>query len=204
MRARIAELKVLLTADKKQATILAGLLVFLLISAARMLFQMSPSKASAKQRDAATADLDSGADAAREAARREEIVLAPLPDEARDIFALDPEKFPEPAPSEQSADVRPKSDPGIDEADGAGSLSEQELAEQRVLEEAGGLRLRSTILGASPIAVIETAGKGKTRSVVLTVGDAYEGFEVIEIRRHSVLIEKHGVRVELNRALPDT
>ncbi len=199
MRAKIAELKVLLTTDKKQATILAGLLVFLVISMGRMLLNMSPSKAQARQgagtkaeaRDkSATRTIDgSGAP----------IELDALPDATRDIFALDPEKFPEPAQPEQSAEVTPKSDAPNVEAESAESL-----AERKVLEEADHLRLKSTILGSNPIAVIESPQKGKTRSVVLGVGDEVDGFTVIEIQRFSVLIEKNGVRVELTRSLPDT
>lgn len=204
MKAKIAEIKMLLAADKKQATILAGLLAFLVISMGRMALNMSPSKASAKQGSSAKADNQENAPGTNAKAGPATIELKALPDTTRDIFALNPEQFPEPARSEQSAEVRPKSDPGNDEAQGADPLTEQELNERAVLAEADRLRLRSTILGANPIAVIESPLKGKTRSVVLGVGDEVDGFSVIEIRRLSVLIEKNGVRAELTRDHPDT
>lgn len=201
MKARIAEFKMLLAADKKQATILAGLLVFLVISAGRMALNMSPSKASARQ--SSSSKVDEQVAAVGSGGERTAIKLKALPDTARDIFALNPEKFPEPVRPEQSAHEQPKSDAGNVEAEVVETLSEQELNERMVRGEAAKLRLRSTILGASPIMVIEAASNKKTRSVVLGVGDEVDGFSVIEIRRFSVLIEKNGVRVELTRELPD-
>lgn len=204
MRSKIAEIKMLLAADKKQATVLAGLLVFLVISMGRMLLNMSPSKASARQSSATQADQDQERSSGDAGAARGTVKLAPLPDSARDIFALNPEKFPEPARPEQSAEVGPKSDPGIDESLEADPLTRQQQTQRAVLAEADLLRLRSTILGANPIAVIESRSEGKTRSVVLGVGDLVDGFQIIEIRRLSVLIEKSGVRVELTRVSPET
>jgi len=204
MRAKIAEIKVLLATDKKQATILAGLLVFLVISMGRMLLNMSPSKAQARDRTASKSVDRDKSHGSGNGALRMSIELPALPDGTRDIFALNPEKFPEPAQPDQSAEVPPKSDASMDESVEARALSEQQLAERGVRQEAERLRLKSTILGSNPIAVIEAPQKGKTRSVVLGVGDELDGFKLIEIQRFSVLIEKNGVRVELTRSLPDT
>ncbi len=202
MKRKLAELKAILTADKKQATILAGLMVFLLISAGRMLLSMGPSGARASTGIKAGKPTDQSENPEIAPATGKEVLLAPLSETTRDMFALDPEKFPRPAPSEQTADVEPKSEQALAEASGVAVLSERELIETRVHTEAASLRLRSTLLGASPIAVIETAGRSKTRSVVLRTGESFEGFELIEVRLHGVTLEKDGVRVDLLRDLP--
>lgn len=204
MRQRIAEFKATLMADKRQATILAGLLVFLCISAGRMLLHMGPRGAKAAGLARAAKQGGDRPDAPKAGPAGTTVHLAPLPKATRDIFALDPARFPKPALPEQSAEVGPKSDTPLVEASGVAALSERERIEKQVLEEASTLRLRSTLLGVSPIAVIELVGKSKTRSVVLKVGDVHNGFQLVEVQAHSITLEKEGVRVDLTLTLPGT
>lgn len=72
----------------------------------------------------------------------------------------------------------------------------------RVEKEASALRLRSTLLGGSPLAVIERAESGAARRQVARLGESVEGFRVIRIDAHEIEVEKDGVRVVIEQSRP--
>ncbi len=120
----------------------------------------------------------------------------------RDLFALSG-AFPRPeAPKVTTPQLSPKSPPSSDETE-ASRLERERLARiEKVRTEAGRLRLRSTIVGQRPAAVIEVTGAGRPRSVVLRMGQLVEGFELVEIRTNSVLLIKDEIPVELTLEFP--
>lgn len=92
-----------------------------------------------------------------------------------------------------------KSPAGLaDNATGAPPEDPRALVES----EAAGLRLRSTLLGGNPLAVIERAEGGATRRQVARLGESVEGFRVIRIEAHEIEVEKDGVRVVIEQSRP--
>lgn len=72
----------------------------------------------------------------------------------------------------------------------------------RIEEEASALRLRSTLLGGNPLAVIERPEGGGARRQVARLGESVEGFRVIRIDAHEIEVEKDGVRVVIEQSRP--
>lgn len=78
----------------------------------------------------------------------------------------------------------------------------QEDPRLRIEQEASVLRLRSTLLGGNPLAVIERAEAGAARRQVARLGESVEGFRVIRIDAHEIEVEKDGVRVVIEQSRP--
>jgi hypothetical protein len=74
---------------------------------------------------------------------------------------------------------------------------------ERVMKEAASLRLRGSLIGSTPMAVIEVTGKRADKGNVVRPGQVVEGFTLIEVHSTGVVLEKDGVRVELRRVLPE-
>ena len=70
------------------------------------------------------------------------------------------------------------------------------------MSELSQLRLRGTLLGSSPTAVLETVSDRKSH--VLRPGQEFAGFTLVEIGSASVTLEKEGFTVELERARPES
>lgn len=73
---------------------------------------------------------------------------------------------------------------------------------QRIETEAAGLRLRSTLLGGNPLAVIERAEGSAARRQVARLGESVDGFRVIRIEAHEIEVEKDGVRIVIEQSRP--
>jgi hypothetical protein len=54
-------------------------------------------------------------------------------------------------------------------------------------------------MGPNPLAVIESGARGHRSAHTLRIGDVHEGFTLISIEARRVVLEKQGVRVELER-----
>lgn len=211
MKEKLYEVWLHLTADKKRAGVLLVLVIVLVVLGARALLSTAgPSRARASNEPESQVTLREQINDrfARTLASIGTgnggtfVELRPVGRLERNLFALDPEHFPDASQTEQ---------PDAN-ADGAVAPSQQKVdetpdggvsVEERVLEESSSFKLRSTLVGRTPIAVIEIAdGHGKRR-VVLSPGQSIEGFELREVRSNAVVLEKQGVRVELKRALPE-
>ncbi len=213
MMRKLHELKILMQDDPKRAGILCALAGVLVIVGVRaLLVTGGPKKAAASSKVDSLASSSSeavkaGASAAAavvERSRGDIIVLPAAPQTLRNVFEIDQSIFPEPLPKETGKgqpNVAAKSAPVIAETpEEAARRLEAELV-ARVEKEASGLRLRSTLLGTSPTAVIETASDRK--SYVLTPGQEIVGFTLVEVLSSGVVLEKEGVRIEVLRAVPD-
>lgn len=225
MKRRAAEMWIMITADRRRATILCVLMIILTGVGAQTLLSRGPKRA----RAAADAVTPEGASKLKSEkgspsrgrgggsrTERESTASAPEPAAivrlvrsprvARDLFKLNDERFPPPQtePTSDSKGLAEKSAAGSDEKTSAGSAPSEDDVRQRVAQEASRLRLRSILLGSRPAAVIETTGAGrKERRTVLSVGQTVEGFTIAAVAQDGVTIEKEGVQVVLRRELPE-
>lgn len=129
-----------------------------------------------------------------------ETVVCPMPPPfERDVFTFNRDHFPLPTPDKPTGEIEPKSAHLPDEDNPVPVEPTREQIEARVRDEASALELRSLIVGARPLAVIEVLrGESKGRHV-LEAGEETLGFRIVEVRKGSVVIEKDGVSVELFR-----
>ncbi len=91
---------------------------------------------------------------------------------------------------------------GVGLADNGNGAPAAEDPRARVEAEAAKLRLRSTLLGASPLAVIERSEGGAAKRRVARPGEQVDGFRVVRIEAHLVELEKDGVRIVLEQERP--
>ena len=202
MSRQIIEMWAVVTADKKKAGLLIGLVLLAGGMWIRTAFFMgpknaqasgsrTPSNATPKAQPSSTPDDTDTPEPARI------ITLTTPPPLKRDLFALSDVLVSLSSQTDRPDVVAPKSARRTDEKH---VRSAAMTVEQRVRQEAAALRLRSTMISSNPIAVIETtAGAGKRASVV-RMGDSIEGFVLISVRAREVDLEKNGVRVTLSRS----
>lgn len=209
MKRRVRELVVVLRADPKRAGVLGVLAVVFTVVSVRALISGGPSRASAASRgDKAQTTAEALAAGASVAAALEKrtgrIVTVPVPpQELQNVFRLDAAAFPVPeTPTPETSQVAEKSGVVVAENPEEAALRERAALESRVGKEASLLKLRGTLLGSNPTAVIEAAAD--RRSVVVTPGQEVLGFTLIEVKASSVVLEKEGVRVEIARDVPQT
>lgn len=210
MKQKCAELWAMLMMDRKRAGILGLLCMVLLVSVGRMAFKGGPSRAVARDGQSSVASIP-GMDGAFAAVTAEDLrksgptirVERPAPI-SRNLFTYSRSYFPEPPQKESTTQVKPKSPVRTDDnTEDDARLAYERLMEQ-VRTELRSLRLRSTMLGARPVAVIERRGSGsKMTPEVIRPGEMIAGFEVVQVRAHSVLLTKDGIMVELQREMPE-
>lgn len=196
MKDRLLELWYTITADKKRAAMLGALALVAVVLWIQKGLQSENSRAAAPRAASATTPRSAGPDATPQ--DRGEEIRVPGPSRLeRDLFALSEAYFPWPSQTDSSGVEDPKSSDGIDDNSIDTERLNREALVRGVRDEAKRLRLRSTMLGATPVAVIEEAGSGQRGSSVLRVGQSIAGFTVIEIGTRRAVLEKHGVEVEL-------
>ena len=98
----------------------------------------------------------------------------------RDLFQLSPTLFP---PEERAQ--RPVLTEGQKQADGA----KEQARRKRIQAAAGQLVLQSTIVGSSPMAILN--------GHVVRAGKSIDGFCVLQVTSHTCVVEKDGVKVTL-------
>jgi len=204
MQERLRDLWIVITADKKKAGVLGGLLVVALVLWARTALTESPKRAAASD-DQATTQTSTGTagdsgDGANGSEKPREIVRAVSPALLqRDLFAVSDERLAPPAQPDPSEEAGHKSEAGSDDKPVEQERSARLTRDERVREEARRLRLRSTMLGRRPMAVIEVTKDRSRTSGVVRLGESIEGFRVVEIAARAAVLEKDGVRVVLER-----
>jgi hypothetical protein len=178
-----------LARDKKKSAVLAVLLMVALFVGVRMLkskstpetVEAAPSSIAADEPSlfisAASASDDSQSE------RERDLYIRQIDHEiTRDLFGFRPElyqpvKQPEPAQKDAHSPDKPPQVPV------------GKSLEEIVQSEASGFVLQSTIVSASPKAVINEQ--------ICGLGDVIDGFSVIEIMPGACLLEKEGVQVRL-------
>jgi len=211
VRAKLSELWVLLAADRKKAGVLGLLMVVLLVVGVKAVIPLGPKNSDAALAQGSTnaetvaaagQDAYSRTVASIEALRAGVIVKVDRPARLdRDLFALSHEYFPLPAqPESVSGGVQDSRVTPV-ESSAQSVDDERARAETRVRSEAASLRLRSVIVGSSPIAVFEV--KGDRQRAVVREGESVRGFVLVEVFSDSVELEKESVRVRVSLAKPD-
>ena len=206
MNERLQTLWIELTADRRKAAMLGGLLVVAAGLWLRYGLQATgPSKASAATAESIPANesavaLDSAfaeLTRVRERLASEVRVIRRPRYSDRDVFTLHPDHFPPPLETEISGQEDPKSPVVFVETPEERAARERESRIRRVRQEADQLRLRSVMVGSTLAAVIEATVERKTTSHVLRPGQSVEGFVLVEVHTDRVLLEKEGVMVEM-------
>lgn len=199
---RLREMWILVMADRKKAGFLAGLALVLVFMAGRQLLDVGPRSASA---DPATSENETS-EKGRRAITLDElkaggpvIEVAAPPASNRNVFGFDAHSFPDPAQSAPSTEVGEKSGAEAVESPREAERARAEQIARLVREEAGRLRLKSTLMGPNPMAVIEFGAKGRPAARTLRIGDQVDGFTLVHVEVSRVVVEKHGVEVELER-----
>ena len=116
----------------------------------------------------------------------EGVELGVLPRIVRDLFAVNPRYFEVIDADTEKASTQAKSDQiTVDDGNGPG---------RRIGREAARLILQSTLLGVSPRALVNNR--------LLEVGDAVEGFTLLEVGIRQARLQKDGVIVVLKMKTP--
>lgn len=200
MNRKIQELTVLLKANQKRSALLAGLLVVAVVLWIRLAMgggASTPAPAKAQQRSGGRAQRAADPIDRKPLAQPTELpALAPL---TRDLFRLSPAELARSSQTERSSSAGAKSpaSPVENPLGARDEKAEREAMERLLREEVARLTLRSVVLGANPVAVIEGAGGGRDKPVVLRPGQMIDGFELIEIRQREVALRKNGMTVTL-------
>lgn len=194
MRATVHKLVILAKAEPKQSITLGVVTVLALGLWARAATQ-NGSRAMAAS-GGSTDAVEQDREQAR-AAAREVVVIDGAHPITRDLFTPRPEDFPPPVQTEPIAAAASKSPTGSDDKTNEANSLPQLTPEARVLAESGALTLRSTVVGADPIAVIEVRRSGTPERAVLRVGDSVIGFRLVRVVNRHAVVEKDGVEVEL-------
>ena len=202
MMRRLAELKILIAAERKKAWALGVLICLMAIVGARNLMPwLSPSGAQARTSAGGVhtgADTDASVLASGPVMARGALVRVARPKSvSRDLFRFDPLYFPSPTETAPpDPDGQKFAEPAVEETPPKVAESPEARA-RRVRTESERLRVRSVMFGTTPMAVIEVPdGKGHTTRLVRP-GDHVLGFLVHEIGEGVVTLTKDGERVEL-------
>ncbi|MBL0922562.1 MAG: hypothetical protein IBJ10_10595 [Phycisphaerales bacterium] len=199
MNERLMEIWTLAQQDRKKAATLGALLLVALVMGVRAIVSGSggPSRAAAAPAARGMAAPTAGKPAGM---TMEQTLAALRPQQRVSLVAGPPRDLFRSTWAVIGADadgVEGKSGAGgADNADGSGGVRE------RVEREAASLRLRSTMLGARPLAVIEGSAGGGARRRVARMGEELDGFRVVRIEAHLVELEKEGVRVAIEQSRP--
>ncbi len=208
MKRSLIELWVRVTSDRRKASVLGALLIIAggMWLRTMLIADNAPRKARASV-NSKIASIDAGEGSGnsigdREKSKRLRIEIPAPPALDRDLFALSARYFSLSSQTEAPAQEPPKSAQGTVENPHEQELLRQQALVRRINEEAAELRLRSTIVGANPFAVIESGASGKSSGMVVGLGGTIRGFQLVEVRSRSVVLEKSGVQVELGLPLP--
>ena len=193
MKGKLEEFWVVLMDDKKKAFALGGLAVVALGLWARAGLNGGPSEASAQTGVIATTEND--AEEAETAPERERVEVGAIADLSRDLFDPTVLRPAPPAQPEPEPETLAKSeDAGTDEPASIEPVVPDFAAELR--REAERIRLRSTMVGSVPIAVMELEGDESSRAIV-RIGGRFGSFDLTEVTARSAVLQSQDVRVEL-------
>ncbi len=197
MSTTITELWVSLTMNRRKALFLATLVGVLGFMVVRNLASSGPRRAAAETGPNAAAANTSAAPASSSAMTTRTVFVPRSDHRLRNLFRLNDAVFPPPPQPEPSSTLPPNSPLEIADREGA----EEDAAAQhalRVRDALARLRLSSTLLGDSPMAVIEQHGdRGASEKRFVRPGERIGPFTLVQVEPHRVVLESKGVFVEL-------
>lgn len=199
MRATAQKLVILAKAERKQSITLGVLILFGIGFWARAAIKPNSIASAATSEDTA-ATATEFREPGSNTPEKLRIVVSGADPLTRDLFLPRPEDFPPPVQTDPSlGDGAKSADRSDDNTLGANTLPRLTV-EERVLQESQRLTLRSTVVGAEPIAVVEVKRTGSPERVILRTGDTVLGFTLVRVVNRRAVFEKEGIEVTL--ALP--
>lgn len=198
MQQKIQELILTAKADPKKIGVLGALMLVLVVLGAKQVIGAKPEEAQARDAVNAVRDEVLGlSDIESLIASGPSIQVPSQEGRMRDLFRFDERHFPKPVLIEEDPEGSAKSDDKQDdpvrvEVDPAAREAE------RIRNEAERFRLTSTLLGSSPIALIDlSTGRNQPRSHMLRIGEEIEGFTLVSVSHRQAVIEYSGHRFTL-------
>ena len=193
--------------DPQKAGILTVLFAILLVLQVRL--QMSREGAPATATAAATvtpADKDATSDPTGVAGRIDRVAALrafmdqPAPAVKRNLFLVDLERFPRDGGRATSAN--PANPSFWDELEKSLTLRADVRRERQILmenlqQQASQLRLQTTVMGASPKAVIDGELVGEGDVVAARSGDGRASFRVLKIEARRIIVEREGIKLAI-------
>lgn len=199
MKQKLQELIVVAQADPKKAIVLGALMIALVVIGARQFLGAGPSSALAQDAVDAVREEALGLSDIEQYVHTGPTTVVPAPSGAlRDLFRFDERHFPLPVEEQEDEGTSAKSDDSSDDpTPGVVDPSAQQAA--RIREEAERFRLRSTLLGTSPVAVFDFGtGSRETRSTMLRIGEVFRGFTLVSVSHRQAVIEQGDLRFTLH------
>ncbi len=197
-----------ITTNPQKASLLAALLVILAVMGIRVALRSGPNMASAGAGDGSERSASARVNKALDNNLLEQggapvSILRSGPLE-RNVFTFDEDHFPSPPPPvQEDRGNSGKSGSKPPESQTEKELTPEEKRERLVREAKRAFTLQSTLVGAKPIAVIQTHGSGGRDRQMLSVGQELRGFVLREVLAHAIVVEKDGIRIEIRRELPE-
>ena len=199
--------------DPKKAAILTVLVSILVVLQVRL--QMNKTDASSRANAAslipaahnAGSNSDPGNTGSASAARPQDIagalrawMNAPATPIGRNLFAINLEKFPQ----DQNRVVNSSSGVSGFWDELAKSMSsradvrkERQILIENLTQQASQLRLQSTMMGASPKAVVDGGLVGEGDVVACGSGETRTTFRVLKIEPRRIIVEREGIKLEI-------
>jgi hypothetical protein len=187
-------------ADPKKAAVLAVLVTVMVFMWAKMVGGSTTGPARASANEASSRSLSGVADNARNAARGnpalsslQEWARRPVSPLSRNLFVVNYDFFPQ--DGKQPAPLRaPQGDGFWDQlaksmTSKADQKKEHEVLVENLRLQAAQLKVQSTVMGASPKALVN--------GELVGVGDVVASFRVSKIEARRIVVEREGIKLEV-------
>ncbi len=170
-----------LSKDKRKLSLVVVLLLIGLLLWGRLILTKDVPRTAVADPVATSAEAGTAAETAPVVAAVRPVVHLTLTDQVeRDLFELDPQRFPT---------TEHETDSGVNGTDEENDTAPNRRVQRVGAEAAEALSLQSTLQGAEPLALIN--------GELMKVGDRVQGFTVTKIDSRRVTLRKDGVEVHL-------
>jgi len=125
---------------------------------------------------------------------------APATPIGRNLFAINLERFPQDANRASSSDQAPAGfwdELAKSMSSRADVRKERQILIENLQQQASQLRLQSTMMGASPKAVVDGGLVGEGDVVACGTGETRTVFRVLKIEPRRIIVEREGIKLEI-------
>lgn len=199
MHGALTEFRVIVTSDKRKSIVLASLTLLLIFVIGRAMLGAGPARASATSSSASRRERIFSDDPSRVALDTSRALIPVLRPGAtdRNVFQLDPSVFPPPAQTDPSASLPPNSPSNLADEIPENPDRVRVAAELEAQQQLAKLRLRSTVMGSRPLALIEVVSGRTSDRTWARPGDPVGAFTLVRVETRGVVLELNGVEYEL-------
>ncbi|MCA9293383.1 MAG: hypothetical protein KDA20_06185 [Phycisphaerales bacterium] len=199
MQGAITEFWVMVTSDKRKSVVLGTLTLVLIVVIGRALVDGGPARASATSSSASRRErIFSGEVSKIVLDTSGELIPVQRPIKtSRNVFQLNPAVFPPPLQTDPSTSLPPNSRTNYADENPENPDRVRAAAEQEAQQQLARLRLRSTVLGNRPLALIEVVSGRSSHRTWARPGDPVGAFTLVRVETRSVVLELNGVEYEL-------